>query len=1173
MPENTKIKQLFDLGVLSLQNALDAQSNYEDLLIDTARHFDQTANTFKADIEEQEVLFLMFRAATRVACLSLLQYDSIIDNYLLNSPVMSTLAESHNHDAPNVSCGFSAEVNMESFWNLMNQAIRQNVPSVREDLLAYEFQGKNWPSFEKALECSLDNVGMERFWYGCISATLYQQLNVDHPEKITRCIEAMERTLELNRAQPASYTFLGEHRSLFLQATSGVKINVDMFPMRISWLKLLAMHYAYRLQSDFAMLMQQYESNTEQHRYLKDALLKIELASEWTRGISSLSKLRLELLVARAVALRKNFDVYRWTDDLEISASLLRESLESVSATPQQLSAYKQLLADILNDLVVSLPAPSERDPEYFLKSYTIWQEIVKLTDHDLTGQMARRLLGLGIAAERLYDTDAGNLSHLIDASNSLERAARIVNEPVLLAEILFIRARVLGQRRDHPDFADYLQVGLAAFQVVKENPSLLKMPLCPSWCSAHVDHLLGDIRENVLNSDPQVNIQQIYNTIEMIELLISASVEERFIGSFQYSLGSAYELLYRMQTRLGERLEHRMSTLRTALRAAESALKPGSRRYQMRTYHALVASIYDEMSNLSGQGTASQSTYTDLAIEHYRSATNWTGNYIKLTNALEKRYSLHGRRQDLDECVSRLMTQNGGHDTPTNAFYMASQLVRICLDNNLHDKLLPAYKLVFSALRRMSYLGNSSITRYKALSSASASYACDATACALSSNELITAVELLEQGRGCFFAEQLVVQTDTNYVRTFDPVLAQLIEAKLKRVQRFTKDTEAVLDNSISPGSFEDMYRSRVKHDETPSDVRLRLAAHDLAKYLNEVRKLPGYQDPTEPKSFTSLKNAAAHCPIVYVNISQFRCDALILHGSREPPVIVVPLTATWAVRPALITRNPKKLPHICWCPTGPAATFLPLHAAGDYSLGPEHRATSYVVSSYTSTATSLARALEREASTNSNLLLISQPSSPPNMPLPHVNQERDAIVAAMALAKAQVTVLHDEAGRVADVTRLLPTHSILHLACHGKQDKNDPLDSTVLLHDGGLKLREIIGTKLPSAELVYLSACQTAAGDANTPEESLNLAAGFLFAGYRGAVATMWSINDKDGADLAKLFYEHLLRFDGPPATNAALALHCAIQDLIEANPDISLIRWIPFMYFGVTRGQDSG
>ena len=47
------------------------------------------------------------------------------------------------------------------------------------------------------------------------------------------------------------------------------------------------------------------------------------------------------------------------------------------------------------------------------------------------------------------------------------------------------------------------------------------------------------------------------------------------------------------------------------------------------------------------------------------------------------------------------------------------------------------------------------------------------------------------------------------------------------------------------------------------------------------------------------------------------------------------------------------------------------------------------------------------------------------------------------------------------------------------------------------------------PNAELAFLSACQTAAGDEKTPEESAHLAAGMLAVGFKGVVATMWSIH----------------------------------------------------------------
>jgi CHAT domain-containing protein len=115
--------------------------------------------------------------------------------------------------------------------------------------------------------------------------------------------------------------------------------------------------------------------------------------------------------------------------------------------------------------------------------------------------------------------------------------------------------------------------------------------------------------------------------------------------------------------------------------------------------------------------------------------------------------------------------------------------------------------------------------------------------------------------------------------------------------------------------------------------------------------------------------------------------------------------------------------------------------------------------------------------------MLLISQPASPAGAPFPCVKTERDGILATLhesePVGHAQVTLLHDSAGRVADAKSMLSTHQMLHLACHGKQNKDDPLESAILLYDGQMKLREILKTPLPTAELVYLSACQTATGE----------------------------------------------------------------------------------------------
>lgn len=82
----------------------------------------------------------------------------------------------------------------------------------------------------------------------------------------------------------------------------------------------------------------------------------------------------------------------------------------------------------------------------------------------------------------------------------------------------------------------------------------------------------------------------------------------------------------------------------------------------------------------------------------------------------------------------------------------------------------------------------------------------------------------------------------------------------------------------------------------------------------------------------------------------------------------------------------------------------------------------------------------------------------------------------------------------------------SIVHFACHGQQFPNDPLKSSLLLTDGNLEISRIIKHPTPNALLAFLSACETAMGDEELPDEVIHIAATMLFAGFRGVVATMW-------------------------------------------------------------------
>ena len=254
-------------------------------------------------------------------------------------------------------------------------------------------------------------------------------------------------------------------------------------------------------------------------------------------------------------------------------------------------------------------------------------------------------------------------------------------------------------------------------------------------------------------------------------------------------------------------------------------------------------------------------------------------------------------------------------------------------------------------------------------------------------------------------------------------------------------------------------------------------------------------------------------------------------------------------------------------WCLTGPL-TFLPIHAAGLYDTEDQPKIYNYVVSSYTPTLTALLRATRRvERSQTTHLLAISQPATPGKSRLPGSVQEIDVVQALQSQTdRFRVIHLHDQEATHSAVLELIKGCSWIHLACHGVQSSANPMDSAFFIADGPLTLREIMQQSFPHAELAFLSACETAKGDSELPEEAIHLAAGMMMAGYESVVATMWAIVDEDGPIVAEKFYKYLIEEADGDGHRAAYALHDAVTHLRDVIGEREFARWVPFIHLGI-------
>jgi CHAT domain-containing protein len=105
-----------------------------------------------------------------------------------------------------------------------------------------------------------------------------------------------------------------------------------------------------------------------------------------------------------------------------------------------------------------------------------------------------------------------------------------------------------------------------------------------------------------------------------------------------------------------------------------------------------------------------------------------------------------------------------------------------------------------------------------------------------------------------------------------------------------------------------------------------------------------------------------------------------------------------------------------------------------------------------------------------------------------------------------------------------------VIHLAMHTVLNEKDPMKSGMIFtkvddsdEEIYLTTYDIYGIPL-KAKMVVLSSCYTGAGVLSAGEGVLSLARGFIFAGGKSVIMSLWEVNDKSGTDIIKSFYINL-------------------------------------------------
>jgi CHAT domain-containing protein len=154
---------------------------------------------------------------------------------------------------------------------------------------------------------------------------------------------------------------------------------------------------------------------------------------------------------------------------------------------------------------------------------------------------------------------------------------------------------------------------------------------------------------------------------------------------------------------------------------------------------------------------------------------------------------------------------------------------------------------------------------------------------------------------------------------------------------------------------------------------------------------------------------------------------------------------------------------------------------------------------------------------------------------------------IAALAPPGRRMKAIGFDANRAVATSPELGQYRIVHFATHALINRTHPELSGIVLslldkegraQDGFLRGHELYNLKLP-ADLVVLSACQTALGKETRGEGMVGLTRGFMYAGAARVVASLWSLDDQRAAELMVRFYKRML---GPQRMPAAAALRAA-------------------------------
>ncbi|KAG2348055.1 hypothetical protein BDR05DRAFT_996353 [Suillus weaverae] len=454
----------------------------------------------------------------------------------------------------------------------------------------------------------------------------------------------------------------------------------------------------------------------------------------------------------------------------------------------------------------------------------------------------------------------------------------------------------------------------------------------------------------------------------------------------------------------------------------------------------------------------------------------------------------------------------------------------------------------------------------------------------------LFAAVELVEHGRGQQWSLASRLRTPLEDLKLASP--------RLSEINKHLSDAQG------SAGSTD-----RAAADQAA--IQYRRLQEQWDAVVAEIRNHQGFSRFLLPPSYEDLQAAARHGPVIIFIASEYSCSAIVVPTSGEPrPVCFPHITLTHLemlkkdfareirlasfMRPEETRNELQVLLRTVWdeimlpivivlqrdlrvkgrsriwlCPTA-AFTSIPLHAAHPFRMQADELEwelclEDVYICSYTPMLAALIRSrqmMKTRVTPSFAAIGQSEPGAGQGEALLTIDSELELVCKLVPTTTNIVTLSSDKATR-AGALDALQRNTWVHLACHGKQDREQPYNSRFAMRDKPLTLLDIMERDIPHAEFAFLSACHPAVGDEKTPDEVIHLAAGLQFSGFKSVIGTLWVVDDAVAQHVVKAFYENMFKDGVVDCTKAAWALNRAT---CSVKTKVPLEQRIVFIHIGV-------